>query len=83
MINNYIGEKDTLAFSEVANKMVWDFLLKPEDVAHEKIMFRELIMGKSTNDYQSYLITKKGDKRLISRISWDHPTLGEQHASLD
>jgi diguanylate cyclase (GGDEF)-like protein/PAS domain S-box-containing protein len=67
---NRACEKTTgYSSSEVSNKLVWDFLLQPEEVVKEKTVFQELLMGKASSDYQSHLITKKGESRLISWIN--------------
>ncbi len=57
---------------EVEKKLVWDFLLKPEDTIKEKFVFRELMMGKPSNKFEAPLLTKSGTQRLIA---WSNSAL--------
>ena len=57
---------------EVEKKLVWDFLLNPEDIIREKEVFQELLIGQSSNEYQAPLLTKSGDQRLIA---WSNSVL--------
>ena len=58
--------------SEAEKKLLWDFLLKAEDVVQEKRGFQELLIGKRSNIFEAPLLTKSGEQRLIA---WSNSTL--------
>jgi diguanylate cyclase (GGDEF)-like protein len=56
----------------VEKRRSWDFLLIPEEVGREKSVFDDLLSGRYSNDYQTYWVTKDGERRLIS---WSNSVL--------
>lgn len=59
------------SFSEVRGKTFWKLLIPTEDIAQVKTRFNQLQTGGS-HQYESYWITKNGDRRLIA---WSNTTL--------
>jgi PAS domain S-box-containing protein len=52
-------------FEEVRGRVIWDFLLTPEEREPVKTVFRELRAGNFPNQFQNYWVTKSGALRFI------------------
>ncbi len=50
---------------EVEGREIWDFLLVPEEIGQEKSIFKSLLEGKTENNYEICLLSKKGQQRFI------------------
>ena len=50
---------------EVEGREIWDFLLLPEEVEHEKSIFQSLLESNIQDNYQIRLLTKEGKERFI------------------
>jgi PAS domain S-box-containing protein len=53
-------------FEEVRGKQVWELFLIPEEVERFKAIFEQLRNCVLPGDYESYWLTRNGDRRLIS-----------------
>ncbi|PPS42708.1 hypothetical protein B1A85_13390 [Chroococcidiopsis sp. TS-821] len=58
-------------FSEVRDKIFWDLVIPPEDVAQAIALFRQ-VQTEFPQQCESYWKTKNGDRRLIA---WSNTTL--------
>jgi PAS domain S-box-containing protein len=54
------------SLTEVRGKCIWDFFLLPEEVQHFKEIFAQMSYDQQPQDYQTYWVTRQGNKRLIS-----------------
>jgi PAS domain S-box-containing protein len=52
-------------FEEVKGRLVWDFLLLPEEIEGVRIVFADLRVGRSPNTHENHWITKSGERRFI------------------
>ncbi|MGM0421288.1 MAG: PAS domain-containing protein, partial [Bacillota bacterium] len=60
------------SYEEVKNKKIWDILIKEDEIAQTKEVFKTLKSRKNRLEYENYLKTKKGESRLIS---WNNNVL--------
>ena len=54
------------SFDEVRGKFVWDSLLVPDEVDTSKQAIRSLQTDQTANQFESYCLTKNGQKRLFA-----------------
>lgn len=59
-------------FNEIKGKVLWDFLLAPEEVEPVKVVLNEMRAGYFPNQFESYWLSKDGARRLIS---WQNTAL--------
>lgn len=52
-------------FEEVQGRLVWDFLLLPEEAAGVRATFENLRAGQFPNQHQNNWVSKSGERRLI------------------
>jgi PAS domain S-box-containing protein len=65
------------AMEEVQGKCIWDLFLVPEETERFRSMFEVLRTDLLPQDYQTYWVTRRGDKRLIAWSSTLLPGAGE------
>src|ERR1700733_10794845 len=65
------------AMEEVQGKCIWDLFLVPEETERFRSMFEVLRTDLLPQDYQTYWVTRHGDKRLIAWSSTLLPGVGE------
>src|SRR5580693_178205 len=65
------------AMEEVQGKCIWDLFLVPEETERFRSMFEVLRTDLLPQDYQTYWLTRRGDKRLIAWSSTLLPGAGE------
>ncbi len=68
------------SFNEVRGRCVWDLFLIPEEVEVVRGFLRELLTGKSRNQYESYWVTKDGDRRLIE---WSNTVILDNEGAVE
>ena len=54
------------SFDEVRGKFLWDKLLPPEEIEDVKASYDRLLGGEPANEFESHLVTKTGEKRILS-----------------
>ena len=54
------------SFAEADGKKVWDLFMVPEEVDRFKSVFRQLCDDRSPIDYEGYMLTREGARRLIA-----------------
>ena len=70
---NHTCERVTgYSFAEVKGKIVWEFLIPPEEKTATKAVFERLLAGQFHNQYENYWLAKDGSKHLIS---WSNTAL--------
>ena len=52
-------------FEEVRGRVIWDFLLTPEEREPVKAVFRDLLEGHFPNTHENYWVAKSGEGRFI------------------
>ena len=60
------------SFAEVKGKLVWDFLIPPEEKIATKAVFERLLKGQFHDRYENHWLAKGGGKNLIS---WSNTAL--------
>src|ERR1700678_419708 len=65
------------SMEEVQGKCIWDLFLLPEETDRFRSMFEVLRTDLLPQDYQTYWLTRHGDKRLIAWSSTLLPGVGE------
>jgi PAS domain S-box-containing protein len=65
------------AMEEVQGKCIWDLFLVPEETERFRSMFEVLRTDLLAQDYQTYWVTRRGEKRLIAWSSTLLPGVGE------
>lgn len=64
---NRTGERTSgYSFADVKGRHFWDLLLVPEEIAQVRAIFDHLVAGRFPNQYENYLATKGGSRRLIA-----------------
>jgi PAS domain S-box-containing protein len=54
------------SLAEVSGKKIWDLFMVPEEVDRFKTDFQELCCDRLPRDYESYMVTQAGVRRLIA-----------------
>jgi PAS domain S-box-containing protein len=54
------------SLAEVSGKKIWDLFMVPEEVERFKTEFQELCCDHLPRDYESYMVTQAGVRRLIA-----------------
>ena len=65
------------SMAEAQGKCVWNLFLLPEEAERFRILFEELRKDQLRKDYQTYWVTRTGERRLISWSSTLLPGGGE------
>ncbi|MBI4358552.1 MAG: PAS domain S-box protein [Candidatus Omnitrophica bacterium] len=65
---------------EVKGKCFWDLFSVPEEVGKIKAIFARLLAGQFPTAYESYLIAKEGNRRVIA---WSNTVLLNKDGSVD
>ena len=64
------------SFAELENEKIWDVLIKDDEIAETKEVFRNLKAKNFPIEHENYLKTKKGDLKLIS---WNNNVLLDEN----
>jgi PAS domain S-box-containing protein len=54
------------SFASVAGQKIWDAFMVPEEIERFKTVFEKLCSDQLPSDYEGYLITRDGTRRLIA-----------------
>jgi PAS domain S-box-containing protein len=64
---NRAGEKSTgYSIAEVMGQKIWDLFMVPEEVERFRATFEQLCRDQIPNEYESYLVKRDGERRLIA-----------------
>ncbi|MBD2680073.1 MULTISPECIES: PAS domain S-box protein [Nostoc] len=78
---NHTCEQTTgYSFDEVKGKFIWDVLLLPENIECIKALFQNFACKELPNRYETDLITKDSDRRIIS---WSNKVLLNNHDEVE
>jgi PAS domain S-box-containing protein len=58
-------------FEEVKGRLIWDFLLAPEEVEPVRATFDNLRSGRFPNEFENYWVARDGSHRLIAWTNTD------------
>ncbi|MGF1602871.1 MAG: PAS domain S-box protein [Thermosynechococcaceae cyanobacterium] len=70
--NRACEESTGYSFAEVKGKVIWDFLLIPEEIEGVKTTFANLKTQNDTSQHETIWVSKTGQRRLIA---WSNTTL--------
>jgi PAS domain S-box-containing protein len=68
------------SWAEVKGKLIWEFLITPEERNAVKTIFEDLIAGQVPNQYENYWLAKNGSRHLIS---WSNSALTDSQGNIE
>ena len=78
--NRACEELTGYSFVDVQGKLIWDFLLPPEDIPAVKKIFQDLREEKRSNQFENHWITKDNKTR---QIAWSNTILANDKGEVD
>ena len=67
-------------FSEVQGKLIWDFLIIPEEKNAIQAVFEQLFAGQLPNQYENHWLAKDGSQHLIA---WSNTALFDSQGKVE
>jgi PAS domain S-box-containing protein len=66
LFNRTAEETTGYKFREMAGNRIWDVLMDPTEGQQYRTVFKKLLAGEETGEYEQHWTTKSGDRRLLS-----------------
>ncbi len=75
-----VEETTGYSFDEVRGRILWDFLLAPEEVGAVKTVFSSLSPLERPSQFRNYWLTRDGERRLID---WRNTVLLDSNGEVE